>query len=381
MATALVMTAGSTTRTLGAATGSAAMTRLLRLQMSTQEKTSSRICRCIRKATLSRMTKMMMAHAQLCLLRLCAALNARPVLMLEDSCTPKTCTRWEEAVARAQAVAITYAMELRKNPAPVKVPNEVQRFPKRKKRKSLTRREKIRHGQHHDSFESIRAHFLRKHGRRIVGSLSTVFKEPIELNPAPLSKHVQSRFVQAFHQNAGFDHLVPSFHGTNVSLHDSIFKRGLLIPGQGNDLRVLHGSAHGLGIYTALSPWLSKGFCTAPHMLVCGVLDESRRVGDSCRMGSFSVSRQSEMIRHVGSAVVVFDSCRVAPLFEASSAAWKGQPPHGQQRKRAAARGGKVATMKEARQARKKSLILALMYEFRAAAYLMRRAAQRRRGH
>merc|ERR1712070_4436 len=169
-----------------------------------------------------------------------------------------------------------------------------------------------------------------------VGSLSTVFAEPIELNPAPLSTDVQSRFLEAFSENAGFDRLLPGFHGTDASLHESIFNRGLLIPGRGNELRVLHGSAHGLGIYTAnvLSPWLSKGFCTAPRMLVCGILDEKFNpctIPDHWAGWLFPPPPISTnpcslaKVQHVGSAVVIFDSCRVAPLFEASGSAWKGE--------------------------------------------------------
>merc|ERR1711920_257027 len=64
-------------------------------------------------------------------------------------------------------------------------------------------------------------------------------------------------------------------------------------------LRVVHGAAHGTGIYTANidAPWLSRGFCTGPSILVCAVL-------------------QSDEIRHVRDAMVVRQADHVVPLFE-----------------------------------------------------------------
>merc|ERR1712217_36414 len=90
----------------------------------------------------------------------------------------------------------------------------------------------------------------------------------------------------------------PAFHGTNAANHKSIFNRGLLIPGAGNELQVIHGAAHGRGVYTANidAAWLSRSFCTAPTMLVCAVL-------------------QTDAVRHVGDAMVVGKAEHVVPLF------------------------------------------------------------------
>jgi hypothetical protein len=72
--------------------------------------------------------------------------------------------------------------------------------------------------------------------------------------------------------------MVPALHGTDTSNYVSIFQNGLLIPGKGNSLKVAHGSAYGLGVYTAKldNPWLSQDFCTPnqPRMLVCCVIDD-----------------------------------------------------------------------------------------------------------
>lgn len=117
----------------------------------------------------------------------------------------------------------------------------------------------------------------------------------------------------------------PAFHGTSNKNLPSIYKRGLLIPGVGNDLRVSHGSAHGLGIYaaTASNPFLSWGFCEERYtgnasMLVCAVLDDSLNTAESSFLGRFPVRSQSANIKRVGGAFVVFEPTRIAPLFVAS---------------------------------------------------------------
>merc|ERR1712228_109676 len=104
--------------------------------------------------------------------------------------------------------------------------------------------------------------------------------------------------------------LRPAFHGTNAANHSSIFERGLLIPGEGNELRVVHGAAHGKGVYTANvdAAWLSRGFCYNPQMLVCAVL-------------------QSSAVRHVGDAMVVGRADHVVPLFEGEGRYFGNSPP------------------------------------------------------
>merc|ERR1711865_61526 len=101
--------------------------------------------------------------------------------------------------------------------------------------------------------------------------------------------------------------------------------RGLLVPGEDNEIRVAHGSAHGKGVYIAKpsNPWLSQGFATrygANKMLVCGVVDDSKNLDHVEKVGALSMTRKSNDVYHVGDAMVVFDSARVAPLFVAQ---WK----------------------------------------------------------
>jgi len=135
-----------------------------------------------------------------------------------------------------------------------------------------------------------------------------------------MAPEVQSRFLEAWKNGDGPSiNLLPAFHGTGIRNVPSIFARGLLIPGHGNTLRVVHGSAHGRGIYVAKvhAARLSAGFarsCVA-GMLVVGVLDDAVESSASQKSGSFSVGAESRLIRHVGDAMVVFDPSRVLPFF------------------------------------------------------------------
>lgn len=140
----------------------------------------------------------------------------------------------------------------------------------------------------------------------------------LTLKPADLSLDVQLRFLKAWVQLGGTDASIrPVFHGTNPANIASIYERGLLIPGMGNDLQVAHGSAHGLGIYTANLDHanLSYGFGGRNGLLVCGVLDDAVQLPVPKSVGNLTVTAESEAVRHVGGAVVVFDPRRVAPLF------------------------------------------------------------------
>jgi len=123
---------------------------------------------------------------------------------------------------------------------------------------------------------------------------------------ASIAPEVRQRFMSAVFGNPTAE-LRPAFHGTDASNHESIFKRGLLVPGDESGIKVVHGQAHGRGVYTANvdAAWLSKGFCTHPRMLVCAVLDSA------------------EVVRHVGDAMVVAQSDHVVPLFEGIGASFQ----------------------------------------------------------
>jgi len=150
-------------------------------------------------------------------------------------------------------------------------------------------------------FNSLRWDIVAQYENELFSSLRG-FISPVRLRPAPLAHHVMERFMHAVKAASGSSTKMvrPAFHGSAAKNYPSIFERGLLIPGDGNELRIVHGAAHGHGVYTANvdAAWLSAGFCDQPHMLVCAVLDD-------------------ECVRHVGDAMVVGQANHVAPIFEA----------------------------------------------------------------
>mmetsp|Transcript_111272 Transcript_111272/g.202371 ORF Transcript_111272/g.202371 Transcript_111272/m.202371 type:complete len:480 (+) Transcript_111272:92-1531(+) len=173
-------------------------------------------------------------------------------------------------------------------------------------------------------FEVLQKRFLKDFGRRFCKELGRHMGS-MEVRPAPVSAAVQSRFLDARSNLGGT--LRAAYHGTNIGNLSSIYEKGLLIPGQGNGVRVANGSVHGVGVYTAKldNPSLSWGFCRAPSlwqrkMMVCGVLDNAYagKHFAQYRMGFQSVISESQDVRHVGSAMVIFNARRVAPLFEVS---------------------------------------------------------------
>lgn len=161
------------------------------------------------------------------------------------------------------------------------------------------------------SFDSIQSLFLSWHEASILEAVAEVFGSDARLYEAPVSETVKQRFMAAYAQYPEYE-LRPAFHGSNVQNYPSIFENGLLIPGDGNSVRMAHGAAHGRGVYTANlnAAWLSRGFCSDPVMLVCGVL-------------------QTSVVRHVFDAMVVGDSSHVVPLLvcEASSSCHENQLP------------------------------------------------------
>eukprot|EP00439_Symbiodinium_sp_Y106_P060349 s2592_g8.t3 len=171
-------------------------------------------------------------------------------------------------------------------------------------------------------FQRLQDDFLRTHGHQIKEQLSSVFQGPISIKHAEVGRPAQERFMDAMSE--GYP-LLPAFHGSQAENYASICSRGLLIPGRDNELKVVHGSVHGRGIYTAglQNPRLSAGFCTDPKMLVCGVLDDSQHLAASRTLGNHQLKAESQAIKHVGDAIVVFDERRVVPLFQASGSAFQ----------------------------------------------------------
>lgn len=174
------------------------------------------------------------------------------------------------------------------------------------------------------NFEKFREQFLADHGMEFCRGLHSCFRGPIQLEPTPLWQALKLNFLEA--ATGGLTgSLVPAFHGTDSKNLSSIYKNGFMIPGQANNLKVAHGSAHGLGIYAATlnNPGISWGFCSGrstgnESMLVCGVIDDSVRRAQAGFMGHLPIHSYSGNIRRVGDAIVAFDRRRIAPLFVAS---------------------------------------------------------------
>eukprot|EP00418_Pyrodinium_bahamense_P015891 CAMPEP_0179102038 /NCGR_PEP_ID=MMETSP0796-20121207/47208_1 /TAXON_ID=73915 /ORGANISM="Pyrodinium bahamense, Strain pbaha01" /LENGTH=456 /DNA_ID=CAMNT_0020799905 /DNA_START=48 /DNA_END=1418 /DNA_ORIENTATION=+ len=213
----------------------------------------------------------------------------------------RTVSRWDEAVTLAERRAVEWQL--------VSTEAKVSRKPSCEKAAAPPETGR---------FDCIREHFWKEHGTRIRASLQKCFTGEIQLRPASLSPEVKQHFLQRYKSNGN---VRPAFHGTNAANHASIFNRGLMIPGGGSGVSVSNGSSHGLGIYTATldNPFLSRGFCSEPCMLVCAVVDDAVRLTCPRPLGRFFVTAESAAVRHVGDALVVMDPWHVAPLFEASA--------------------------------------------------------------
>jgi len=239
----------------------------------------------------------------------CQPLDICPALeQLPESCNSRL---WEEAVERAGLAPIGKLTLLKP------LPHELQLL--------VGPLEKTG-----NPFDALRARFLRRHGQSLIDSLDRC-TEGRSLTPAPLAPEVSERFLAACGKRVA--RLAPGFHGTPGNVHESIFSQGLLIPGQDNDIKVANGSAHGNGVYIAKlsNPWLSQSFARGVNkMLVCGVVDDAIQLSQAARIGSFSVTKQSAKVHHVGDAMVVFESVCVAPLFVVG---WQGACCKGVQKK------------------------------------------------
>lgn len=163
-------------------------------------------------------------------------------------------------------------------------------------------------------FHSFRRSFIELHRMDLLSSLQEVFGET-QIEPAPVSASVIQRFMhdlpKAFRKNSPHAcKILAGFHGTALKNHKSICDRGLLIPGQGNELRIVNGAAHGKGVYVARkhAAWLSFGFCSSPKMFICAVLD----------LGC---------VTYPGDAMVIANSAHVVPLFIAGSSRFRHAPP------------------------------------------------------
>eukprot|EP00435_Cladocopium_sp_Y103_P050631 s157_g15.t1 len=173
----------------------------------------------------------------------------------------------------------------------------------------------------HNAFEEFRMKFLQDFGSSIGAGLQSCYQGEVELRCAPMSKHLQSRFLSCKEKQE--EQLCPVLHGTEDRNLPSIYQKGLLVPTGQNNVRVLNGSSHGKGIYTAktqntaLSFGFSKGL--SRPLLICGALDDAVVLPKPVQCGNHFITAESASVRHVGDAIVVFDESKLLPLFVASS--------------------------------------------------------------
>mmetsp|Transcript_82850 Transcript_82850/g.238035 ORF Transcript_82850/g.238035 Transcript_82850/m.238035 type:complete len:450 (-) Transcript_82850:229-1578(-) len=242
--------------------------------------------------------------AELCTASRCVASAGVPLHAWLTSALLLARSPWDQAMARAACAAESY-----RGSTPGTGTNQQPR-----------RRGKAMVEEASGSFFALQRSFMHQHGSELRRDLSAAFDGPVELNAAPISQAVAARFMN-FCSKAGGAELVPVYHGTNAKNHTSIFARGLLVPGHGNDVKVRNGLSHGTGIYTSKigSAWLSRGFCTEPRVLVCGLWDDAVPVTVTKVLGNFQVTKESDSVRHIGAAIVVFDANRLVPLFEATA--------------------------------------------------------------
>ncbi|CAE6936583.1 unnamed protein product [Symbiodinium natans] len=239
--------------------------------------------------------------------------------------TAKTSNRWDEAIGRASMIAKKYTRPTKSSV--VSEPTKKQNAPH--KATTLTEVLRAKHNiklvspgssdSQHDSLQRFQMDFLERFLPSISSGLRGVFRNEIVLRAASTSKPVYDRFCRSQTQKQG--NLCAVFHGTDQANLPSIYEKGLLVPGGGKGVSVRNGASHGNGIYTAKThnPALSFGFCrgeTRP-MLVCGVLDDAVALARPYKLGNHTVTAESQHVRHVGDAIVVFDESRVVPLFEA----------------------------------------------------------------
>mmetsp|Transcript_64318 Transcript_64318/g.143042 ORF Transcript_64318/g.143042 Transcript_64318/m.143042 type:complete len:516 (+) Transcript_64318:102-1649(+) len=187
------------------------------------------------------------------------------------------------------------------------------------------------------TFETLRWQFLKDYGHEICGPLSSCYVSTGKqwmIRPAPVSTDVENRFLGAW-KKARPGQLQPALHGTHEDNLGSIYARGLLIPGGGNGVKVAHGSAYGVGIYTAYAkdPSLSWSYSRSPSrtILLCGVLDP--RAGRVLSRPDLAAgTAPGNQVRYTPNARIFFREDLVCPLFEASlssSSAFPRQPATG----------------------------------------------------
>lgn len=203
---------------------------------------------------------------------------------------------WDLAVARAAEVAAQFAMLKQSLVEGNESSDRCKSKRSERETKAIT------------TLHQVREEFLKVHGQYVREALSGVLGDATQLIDSQLAPEIEKRFLDACGVMTDRlpENLVPVFHGTASNTYASIFAKGLLVPDASNGVRVVHGSAYGVGIYATIggSVSMSRSYCNDNSLLVCGLLDATDASVVSCH----SWGR------------VVFDSRRIVPLFQAIGA-------------------------------------------------------------
>ncbi|KNC52122.1 uncharacterized protein AMSG_00949 [Thecamonas trahens ATCC 50062] len=106
-----------------------------------------------------------------------------------------------------------------------------------------------------------------------------------KIEPAPINRALLERFIASSRRMKVLPSVVS--HGTSLRKFNSIFDRGLIIPGRAG-VNVANGSVYGRGIYTSteLSTPLAYSRCatakTSTRVIVCGLLDPVVKPTEVC---------------------------------------------------------------------------------------------------
>lgn len=111
---------------------------------------------------------------------------------------------------------------------------------------------------------------------------------------------IERRFLARWKENAATHCPMILFHGTRRCNIESIASRGLIVPNSGSGVRVVNGSAYGVGIYAAKNAGYSRSYTQGcPLMFVCVAL----------------VGPQYTTMKESGDICVFFDSSLIVPLW------------------------------------------------------------------
>eukprot|EP00039_Didymoeca_costata_P007648 m.102262 g.102262 ORF g.102262 m.102262 type:complete len:407 (-) comp13765_c0_seq5:1284-2504(-) len=127
------------------------------------------------------------------------------------------------------------------------------------------------------NFEGLQEAFRKSYNTAITSLMGSRQQDECKVKKINVGAEPVKRFMNARRKLNHQPILV--FHGTDPQNLASIYKRGLLIPGsqRGRDIRVANGSAHGVGIYTAETPYISQSYAGQGRKLIaCALLDKTR---------------------------------------------------------------------------------------------------------